>query len=1134
MYSRGASRHFDFIDGMENLAPTEARRLLSRSYTALKSAQLEATSLQVGDLANLLQELRRLAAALETDLLVRSDMPEDVRESSAFVAAEALEVASRISSTLFGPQYDAEGSIWSPATHDAVEAALLYFIAQHYTNAAIVANDILPARAPAASDMPAEHAAFLYDAIVSFVTLDTTRETDAPGLESILSLPYASQIARAWLAQEVGRIAISYTRWLRYESDEEPDGLASALSEIGGRLEEIAPGRHGDILGLVRLMNIALEGTTPRALRSVGWVNGADDDRTSYLSARCKQRPLLWPPAVDYARQALPGPHGSAVVSVPTGSGKSFVAEIALVQALRTGYAIYLVPTNALANQVRRDLTRKLEYEDAFQVQAFLGGQEFTLLDEETPHEVRNGTVVVMTPEKCALALRLSPDAFANVSLLVFDECHLIGDTGTRGATAELVLAHILYKAPSARVLLLSALIENPRTLADWLSDVLEHECTVVDTPWRPTRTLRGVIGIDANAALPSGQEALDELALMPPHRKNRNYEAPLCALFHLQGSWESRDSDDYALVRLPVDADLKVSRKLQNNEWRYRKDENSYVNTSTARLCSYLASQNERVLAFVPRSRHDPFGVARKIVEAQPDIPTRPLDAVVEANLLCGEYELGAASEVADLLRGGVGTHSSAMLDEERNASERAFEVGSARVLIATGTLAQGLNLPASVVVIGGTTLAGGRGGNVDEGHLRAQLLNAVGRAGRAQYTNHGLALVVPDRAIYVKDRSSDARRARGAVDFLRYEDASTTVTSALTRFLRRVDSNAVTLEGLSLAEMAAFTYAPLGEDVEVSAEIYRRSLGVWEHRSERDAAYARRVGAQLAELSGDFLRVAAVPEWLLGVAYRAGVPLPLLFAIYRACRVLGPVDSSANSVDDWTRRMVNVLSLMDVEHSNQLLWSDSLLGGNLNGLSGFRFKALVERTSHGGDPVITEAWRSVHAVVTMFIAGEPLADIARYALDLGSAGVKTGRSAGNLPLPKIIFLTKRLSDRMSILAGVLNALHLVGADAELESEWRLDDESFGSLQLLPVAMRSGCGDRSSLSWFRFGLRYRRVAHLLARAFPVPGGLDDGETKQWVIATRREWIGSGLMSDVELTEDEARVLEAARTIVTA
>ncbi|TKI91583.1 hypothetical protein FC695_32590, partial [Bacillus cereus] len=55
------------------------------------------------------------------------------------------------------------------------------------------------------------------------------------------------------------------------------------------------------------------------------------------------------------------------------------------------------------------------------------------------------------------------------------------------------------------------------------------------------------------------------------------------------------------------------------------------------------------------------------------------------------------------DYLSRGIAVHSSAMLQVEQAASEYMFSNGQARLMFATGTLAQGLNLPAVAVVIAG-----------------------------------------------------------------------------------------------------------------------------------------------------------------------------------------------------------------------------------------------------------------------------------------------------------------------------------------------------------------------------------------------------------------------------------------------
>ena len=101
-------------------------------------------------------------------------------------------------------------------------------------------------------------------------------------------------------------------------------------------------------------------------------------------------------------------------------------------------------------------------------------------------------------------------------------------------------------------------------------------------------------------------------------------------------------------------------------------------------------------------------------------------------------------------------------MLRDEQRASEIAFIDGQAVALLATTTLAQGLNLPA-LVVLGGT-----RVGDeptlpvqVREERTRAQLLNAIGRAGRPFVASRSVGIVIPDRWVVLRGERS-ASRAR------------------------------------------------------------------------------------------------------------------------------------------------------------------------------------------------------------------------------------------------------------------------------------------------------------------------------------------------------------------------------------
>jgi replicative superfamily II helicase len=68
--------------------------------------------------------------------------------------------------------------------------------------------------------------------------------------------------------------------------------------------------------------------------------------------------------------------------------------------------------------------------------------------------------------------------------------------------------------------------------------------------------------------------------------------------------------------------------------------------------------------------------------------------------------------------------------------------------VLVATPTLAQGMNLPAEAVILAGDERWDGEQNNQE--NLKAhEMLNAAGRAGRAGYSAKGFVLVIPNRIV-------------------------------------------------------------------------------------------------------------------------------------------------------------------------------------------------------------------------------------------------------------------------------------------------------------------------------------------------------------------------------------------------
>ncbi len=179
----------------------------------------------------------------------------------------------------------------------------------------------------------------------------------------------------------------------------------------------------------------------------------------------------LYPPQQDAWNALKDGKN--VVVSVPTASGKSLVAYLALLRNfLTTGRkGIYIVPLRALASEKYDELR-------AFASLGLKVGIATGDLDEKDPRLGRFD-VIVCTSEKADSMLRHRVGWVEDVGCVVADELHLIHDSG-RGPTLEVLLSrfHALY--PDTQIIGLSATISNAASIARWL------DADLVLSDWRP------------------------------------------------------------------------------------------------------------------------------------------------------------------------------------------------------------------------------------------------------------------------------------------------------------------------------------------------------------------------------------------------------------------------------------------------------------------------------------------------------------------------------------------------------------------------------------------------------------------------------------------------------------------------
>ncbi|RLM96666.1 ATP-dependent DNA helicase [Haloarcula sp. Atlit-7R] len=186
----------------------------------------------------------------------------------------------------------------------------------------------------------------------------------------------------------------------------------------------------------------------------------------------------LYPPQAE-AVEAGVTEGKNLVASIPTASGKTLIAELAMLSSVaRGGKALYIVPLRALASEKQADFEEFEQY--GLDIGVSTGNYESEggwLADKD---------IVVATSEKVDSLVRNDAPWIEDLTCVVTDEVHLVDD-GERGPTLEVTLAKLRRLNPDLQTVALSATIGNAEALATWL------DAGLVDSDWRPIDLQKGV-----------------------------------------------------------------------------------------------------------------------------------------------------------------------------------------------------------------------------------------------------------------------------------------------------------------------------------------------------------------------------------------------------------------------------------------------------------------------------------------------------------------------------------------------------------------------------------------------------------------------------------------------------------------
>jgi len=802
----------------------------------------------------------------------------------------------------------------------------------------------------------------------------------------------------------------------------------------------------------------------------LGLLRGHIGQEISYLNERISGlnnlgRPFAWPPVRDFCVQFFSLNRAHAVITVPTGGGKSFLAELAIVRAMRRGWVLYLAPTNALCAQIQRELKTNLASIREIEIDILLGGSEYMA---ERP-ELEVNEVIVMTPEKAMLFSKLDPERFQQCALVILDECHILNE-GRRGEIAETVLGYCIGRNPQIQVILMSALIENSDQLAEWLRSRTRQEVAEISNLWRPTRSAR--------------LTALPELS-NPQRIENRLLQYPLRIYSDQVTPWER-------------ETPLRIWHStIQVSETR--PGYLPWVNQAARKLGEHFANSGLRSLMFVLRNKHHAFSIAREFSNSNFERPEA--DGEEQSWLSLAEFELGATSVLrASIEEKAVAVHTRAMLSCERKASEVAFEKGRARTLIATGTLSQGLNLAADAVIIAGTKFAPQENAEMtpqerDRASL-AQVLNAAGRAARANIARRGFTVIIPDNFNWFREHLSKQDIMRN-LSVLRMSERHITINSRIQDLLNQVQTDLNIQE--NRAELILLSRLPLDEvDIRQTLNASLAGMNMQDERIEM--IVQRLVAIQSRAVERGY------SPWVIKAASLAGLPFPIaenlrVYILNQTERVR--FEPPADSYLALSRFLIEWLRTLPLQDTQEVLsahikcWRRLGRDGDPDILRIMRATGYPQRVSPELSEMLPFIWENLAGTVVSWVNGDPYMDLARQLFRQPIQDQEVQRSDARYPLPRAIGWANSVVENLSRFAGLVLAVRdqWVLSDHQSIPDWF---SNLSTLTTLPLGLRFGVRNLEALIWYREGIRERRAANYLEEHTPF--GVADPNDQQTFI----------------------------------
>ncbi|XP_050237106.1 DExH-box ATP-dependent RNA helicase DExH15 chloroplastic [Mercurialis annua] len=413
----------------------------------------------------------------------------------------------------------------------------------------------------------------------------------------------------------------------------------------------------------------------------------------------------------------------SVVVSAPTSSGKTLIAEAAAVATVARGRRIfYTTPLKALSNQKFRD------FRETF------GEENVGLLTGDSSVN-KDAQILIMTTEILrnmlyqSIGMASSGSGLFHVDVIVLDEVHFLSDI-SRGTVWEEI---VIYCPKKVQLICLSATVKNPEELAGWINEVhgktelVTSSKRPVPLTWHFSRKSSLIPLLDEKGKHMNRKLSLNYLQLSASGAKSYKDDGPRRRNLKKRGS----------NMRFNSIASMSEEPLSKNDIGRIRRSLVPQIVDTLAQL--KVRDMLPAVWFIFNRRGCDAAVQYLDGIKLLDECETREVELALK-RFSIQNPDAVRENAVKGLLK-GVSAHHAGCLPLWKSFTEELFQRGLIKVVFATETLAAGINMPARTAVISALSKRS------STGRIQLtpnELLQMAGRAGRRGIDERGHVVLV------------------------------------------------------------------------------------------------------------------------------------------------------------------------------------------------------------------------------------------------------------------------------------------------------------------------------------------------------------------------------------------------------